>query len=92
MIRHEFVIPSKDPDTLELELKGWSGEAHNFQQFYLAEEIVKELVDKGYKQIHYGEMIEAMEGFKMPEGQTNLGRNVTVEHLLFMDIFNLLSR
>ncbi len=90
-IRHEFIIPSKDPDTLESELKGWDGQAFTLQQFDLAEEIIKVLSEKGYHEVIYGSMIEVVEGFKIPEGVTNLGRNVTVEHLLFMDIFNILK-
>ena len=77
---------------LEPELKGWDGQAFTLQQFDLAEEIVRVLGEKNYHEIMYGGMIEAVEVFKIPAWITNLGRNVTVEHLLFMDIFGPLLR
>lgn len=90
-IRNDFVIPSRDPDTLEAELKGWDGQACTIKQYDLLEEIRNILQAQGYHEVFYPDMIEVVPGFEIPQGKEELGRNVTVEHLIFMDIFNILQ-
>lgn len=90
-MRNDFVIPSRDPDTLEPELKGWDCQACTIEQYDLLEEMRNVLQVQGYHEVFYRDLIEVAPGFDIPEGKEKLGRNVTVEHLLFMDIFDILK-
>jgi len=90
-IRNDFIIPSRDPDSLEPNLKGWTGQAFTIEQYDLLEEMRSMLQAQGYHEVFYRDLIEVVPGFEIPEGKEEWGRNVTIEHLLFMDIFDILK-
>jgi hypothetical protein len=89
-VQHEFSIKNKDANGLDPYLEGFDNGTCIKQQFDLNEEIDAILNKKGYTRLEYRNMIEAVPGFKMPKTHVEkLGHNVTVEHLLFMDLFDI---
>lgn len=91
--QHEFSIKNIDENGLVPYLTGINNITCTKEQFYLNEKIKAVLKKKGYISLDYRDMIEAVPGFKMPENLIQkYGPNVTVEHLLFMDIFDICSK
>ena len=91
-VEHRFSVKNQDPNGTVPYLTGFAGMGYVKRSFVLHEEITKVFKSKGYHELNYPEMIEVPDWFIMPEGVTHLGPNVTVEHLLFMDIFQLCSQ
>jgi hypothetical protein len=91
-VQHEFEVQNKDENAIDRNLKGYSGLGYILNQGDLYyEQIAPILTKKGYTELSYADMHEAVEGFEMPPDVTIFGHNVTVELLLFADIFDLCS-
>ena len=88
-IQHEFSVDHKNKNRVDPSLDGFCGSAYTKEQFELDDKIRTILIKKGYHELSLFDMDEAVEGFKMPEGVTIFGHNVTVELLLFVDILNI---
>ncbi len=89
-IQHEFEVQNKDENAIDPCLKGSSGLGYILEQGNLYyEKISPILTQKSYTELEYADMHEAVGGFQMPEGITKFGRNVTVELLLFEDLYNI---
>ncbi len=88
-VKHEFSVKNKDANVFDKMLNGFSGEGYIIPQGNLHWEIAEIFNKKGYHELTYADIIETVEGFNMPEGVTIFGPNVTVEHLLFVDIFGI---
>lgn len=90
-VEHEFKVENKDEDALIPVLCGSGGPGleYSMGQYDLSEQIISILTKEGYQELGYSDMNEVIKDLKMPDELTPLGSQVTVEHLLFMDIFNL---
>ena len=89
-IQHEFEVQNKDENAIDPHLTGSSGLGYILEQGNLYyEKISPILTQKSYTELEYADMHETVEGLKMPEGVTKFGRNVTVEHLLFIDVLGI---
>ncbi|MFA6534870.1 MAG: hypothetical protein WCS92_01295 [Candidatus Babeliales bacterium] len=91
-IQHEYSVKNMDEDRMSPVLRDADNQAYTKKQFALHEKISSVLIKNGYYEIGYADMHETVEGFKMPGGVTIFGPNVTVEHLLFMDLFNICDK
>jgi len=92
-VQHEFSIKNVDENGLVPYLAGIDNSTCLKQQVALEEKIKAILKKKGYIRLEYPDMNEAVSGFKIPENLIEkFGPNVTVEHLLFMDLFNICGR
>ena len=88
-LQHEFSVEDKDENRMTPVLDGFGGQPYTLEQAALNDKISAILSNKGYVELGYADINEVVEGFKMPEGVTLFGPNVTVEHLLFVDIFDI---
>ena len=88
-VEHRFSVKNKDPKGTMPYLTGFAGKGLVMRMWDLHDEITKVLKEKGYSEIDYTEFIQVPDWFVMPEEKKDLGPNVTVEHLLFMDVFDL---
>lgn len=77
-IQHNFKVYTPDKNTINNELSGFEAWPLTKEQYLVEEKIKKELIEQGYEQIEYKEMIEVVMPFQM-----------TVENLLFKDLFDL---
>ncbi len=91
-VQHEFSVKDKDDDRMTPVLDGFSNHPYTKKQFVLHDKISSVLNKKGYHELEYVDISEAVEGFKMPEGVTIFGPNVTVEDLLFADLFDVRNK
>lgn len=91
-IQHEFEIENKDEDRMSPLLEGSSGQPYTKKQADLHDEVAAIFNEKGYQELMYADLTETVAGFQMPKGITIFGPNVTVELLLFADIFDLCSK
>lgn len=88
--QHEFSIKNVDENGLVPYLTGIDNITCTKEQFILNEKIKAILKKNGFINLDYRDMIEAIPNFKMPENLVHkFGPNITVEHLLFMDLFNI---
>ncbi len=90
-IQHEFSIENEDSNRIEPTLDGFGDKPYMKKQLELHEKISAVLKENGYYQLSSADMDEVVEGFRMPDGVTIFGHNVTVELLLFRDILNILG-
>ncbi len=88
-VLHKFSIENKDEDRMDPVLRGFDGQPYTKKQYALNDKISSVLTQKGYTELSYADMEETVEGFKMPEGVTIFGHNVTVELLLFEDLYSI---
>ena len=88
-IQHEFSVEHKNENAIDPDLSGFGCSPYTKEQFALDDKIRTVLVKKGYYELNLLDMDECVHGFKMPEGVTIFGQNVTVELLLFIDIYNI---
>ena len=91
-ISHAFVIENKGRDIIDLELINGGDEPYSEDQAKLQEVVIKTLKSKGYYQLTFAEMEEVVRGFKMPKDVKLYGKDVTVNLLLFIDIYNTILR
>jgi hypothetical protein len=89
-IQHHFSVKNKDKNGFFSDLKGIDNATCIKQQFDLNNEMIAVLCKNGYQKLELAELNEAVPGFKMPEELVyNFGPNITVDHLLFMDLLNI---
>ncbi len=88
-IQHGFSVINKDEDKMTPVLRDADNQPYTKKQYALHDKISAVLAPKGYTELSYADMEETVEGFKMPEGVTIFGHNVTVELLLFVDLYNI---
>lgn len=91
-VQHQFAVKHKNKDCTAPVLYGKSPMPHTKKQFLLHNEIFNFFDKKGYCRLELDDVNEVVEGFKIPKSITTLGPNVTVEHLLFLDIFDICSK
>lgn len=90
-VHHEFDVKSKDNNCIEQNLGGFSDQAYTKQQLSLHDKIKEILVKNGYKELSYTAISEAIQEFKMPETHFWPDVYVTVDDLLFRDIYTICS-
>jgi hypothetical protein len=88
-VLHKFAIENKDEDKMTPILRNADNQPYTKKQYALHDKISAVLAQKGYTELSYADMEETVEGFKMPEGVTIFGHNVTVELLLFEDLYDI---
>jgi hypothetical protein len=90
-IQHEFDVPHKNKDSISPSLGYFCDQPYTKEQAELHNEIVSALRQKGYFELKKSDMDEVVEGFKMPEGVTIFGEDITVALLLFVDVLDICS-
>ncbi len=90
-VQHEFAVENKDEDRMTPKLRDSDNQPYTKRQAALHDKISTILVNQGYCELGYADITEVVAGFKMPNGITIFGPNVTVEHLFFVDIFDICS-
>ena len=88
-IQHEFDVENKDQDRMSPTIGGFDGQPYTKKQYVLNDKISSVLTQNGYTELSFADMEETVEGFKMPKGVTIFGHNVTVELLLFEDLYSI---
>ena len=86
-IQHEFKIENKDEKRMSSVLDGFGNQPYTKEQLELEQKICDVLYAKKYQRLSDFDLEEVVEGFKMPSDVAIFGFQVTVEHLLFRDIF-----
>jgi hypothetical protein len=89
-VQHEFAIKHNNKDCTVPVLYGVG--LHTKKQFALLHEIFGSLKKKGYCGLELSDMNEVVEGIDVPEGVKFFRSNITVDHLLFIDILNICSK
>lgn len=87
-LQHEFEADNPDPDGMTPVLDGFGGESYCKAQSALEEVICDFLTAKGFKQLTYADMEEAIPGVEMPENVL-FGSQMTVEYAVFKDMWGL---
>lgn len=97
-IGHCYSVVNRDKNSMGSDVGDCSDQPYTKSQLRLHEKIAASLTGKGYIELRDVDMDEAVEGFKMPgdivslgHGMPIFGHNVTVELLLFKDIYNILG-
>ena len=88
-VLHRFSIENTDEDRMTPMLRNTDNQPYTKKQYALHEKITAVLTKKGYTELSYADMEETVAGFKMPEDVTIFGHNVTVELLLFEDLYDI---
>ena len=91
-VQHEFSVENKDENSMTPELDGFDGQPYTKGQLELYNKICAILGEKRYRELTYSETTEVVEGLNMPENVTVFGSQVTVESLLFRDVFDICSK
>ncbi len=91
-VTHEFAIENKSKNKMDPELDDYSEQPYTKDQASLHNKIATVFGKNGYCELKEIEVDETVEGFKMPKGITIFGPNVTVECLLFRDIYDLCGK
>ena len=88
-IGHCYSVENKDKNKIEPDLGDCSNKPYTKKQLELHERISAALKKDGYIELSDEDMYEIVEKFRKPEGIK--GDNVSVNNLLFMDIYNILG-
>lgn len=90
-VGHCYGVENQGNKIIEPDLGDCSDNPYTKKQQKLHEMIAADLTSKGYVELRDIDLEETIADFKMPEGVTIFGPNVTVELLLFRDIYNILG-
>lgn len=88
-IQHEFEIKNRDKKRIAPSLDEYGDEPYCKKQREFAKEVSSLLKKRGYCELSSSDMGEVVTGFEKPEGVAILGSQITVEHLLFSDLFEM---
>lgn len=91
-VQHEFSVENKDENSMTSELDGFDEQPYNKGQAELHDRICASLGEKRYIQLAYSEANEVISDLNMPEDVTVFGPQVTVESLLFRDVFDICNK
>jgi len=90
-VGHCYAVDYEGERTMCSSLGYYSDKPYTKSQQKLHQIIAAELTSKGYTEVHDIDLDEAIADLKMPDDVTIFGPNVTVELLLFRDIYNILD-
>lgn len=88
-LQHEFKADNKDGRRCDSDLDGFGDEPYCKGQSDLGNQITSILMKKGYTRLYLQDRNEVIAEFNMPQGVTIFGPQITVEHLLFLDLFDI---
>lgn len=90
-VGHYYAVENKGKKTIAPVLDEGGDYPYTKTQQKLHQMIAADLTSKGYTEVHDVDLEETVPNFKLPDGITIFGLNVTVELLLFRDIYNILD-
>lgn len=89
-IEHSFEVENQVEDRMTPILDGWCNyQAYTKSQAEFEDKIVSCLEANNYIRLTYSEINEVVPELAYPEGVTIFGSQVTVEQLLFNDVYNI---
>lgn len=91
-IQHEFEVDNKDENSMGSSLTGFDGQPYTKKQYDFQEKILEILNKAGFTELSYSEINEVVCGLEFPEEVNLFGPQVTVEHVLFNDVFGFCSK
>lgn len=88
VFQHEFSVKNNDPNRLDPVLDGFNEQGYTTFQYDLEEILSDFLIERGLKKLYLHEIDEVICDLKIPENGI-FGTQVTVENLLFQDLYGI---
>lgn len=88
-IQHEFSIDNINPNKIMNTLNNFSDKPYSLEQFKMEKQVMKILSNLNLERIYLNDLDEIVNLFMPEESKDFLGKQLTVQQLLFNDVYNI---